>query len=336
MNNAPEFQHKRRRILGAAGAMAGLGAASWLGASRANTVGNWPAKPIRIIVPYAAGQGADVLTRLVADQLAQSLKQPIVVENRGGAGGNIGTAAAARATADGYTFLLGTNATHAANEFLYPDPGFGPDDFTAVAMIGLLPMVICSASPELPTNGITTLIERAREAPDTLNVGLPSTTAQVVFSEFVNSAKAPLFPIRYKASAQSLTDLMGGQIPLAIDTVTAARPHIRAGKVNALGITSLKASPMLPGVKPVSEQGVEGFDVVAWDAFFAPRGTPQAVVQRFSASLGEAMAEPLLQQRMRDIGVEPLYMAPDALSSFIVNERRKWGGIIRKAGISLG
>lgn len=338
MSSSSKFLHNpaRRRMLGAMGALGGLAAMPWLGNSYANAATNWPSKPIRIVVPYAPGQGADVLTRLVADNLASSLGQAIVVENRAGAGGNIGTASVARSAGDGYTFLLGTNATHAANEFLYPDPGFGPDDFAPVAMIGLLPMVICSASADLPTNGIQTLIEKARQQPEELNVGLPSTTAQVVFSEFVNSAKAPLFPIRYKASGQSMTDVMGGQIPLIIDTVTAARPHIEAGKLNALGITSLKGSDMLPGVKPVSEQGVPGFDVVAWDAFFAPRDTPAAVIESFSSALKKAMDDPALQQHMRKIGVEPLFMPPAELATFVKNERVKWGDIIRKAGISLG
>lgn len=338
MSRSPHFRHDpvRRRVLGAIGALTGLAAAPWLNTSYANSARGWPSKSIRIIVPYAAGQGADVLTRLIADNLAQSLGQPIVVENRAGAGGNIGTAAVARSAGDGYTFLLGTNATHAANEFLYPDPGFGPGDFASVAMIGLLPMVICSASPEFPTNGIDTLIEQARRQPDKLNVGLPSTTAQVVFSEFVNAASAPLFPIRYKASAQSMTDVMGGQIPLIIDTVTAARPHIQAGKLNALGITSLKGTDMLLGVKPVSEQGVSGFDVVAWDAFFAPRDTPPEVIESFSEALRTAMDDPAVRQRMRDIGVEPLFMPPSELTTFVKSEREKWGGIIRKAGISLG
>lgn len=330
------YSQERRRMLGAMGALAGIAGAGWLGIRPAQAATDWPNKPIRIVVPYAAGQGADVLTRLVADNLSQSLGQPIVVENRAGAGGNIGTAAVARSTGDGYTFLLGTNATHAANEFLYPDPGFKPEDFAAVAMIGLLPMVICTTAPDLPENGIAALIEKARKEPDTLNVGLPSTTAQVVFSEFVRSANAPLFAVRYKASAQSMTDVMGGQIPLVIDTVTAARPHIQSGRLKALGITSLRASDMLPGIQPVSEQGVNSFDVVAWDAFFAPRSTPPEIIERFSAALGQAMADPALQQRMRDIGVEPLFMPPNELATFVKGEREKWGGIIREANISLG
>ncbi|MEN4918107.1 tripartite tricarboxylate transporter substrate-binding protein [Achromobacter spanius] len=296
----------------------------------------WPDKPIRIIVPYAAGQGADVLARLVFQELGKRLNQPIVIENRAGAGGNIGSAAAARAPADGYTFLFGTNATNAANEFLYSNPGYdAAADFAGVAMIGLLPMVICTSDADLPANGVPALIERARAKPNALNVGLPSTTAQVVFAEFVKSAQAPLFAVKYKASGQSLTDTMGGQIPLAIDTVTAARPHLASGKLRAVAITSLKASDMLPGVKSVSEQGVQGFDVVAWDALFAPRGTPPRIVQEFGEHIRQVLEQPEMRRKMLDIGVEPLVMPPAQLDAFVKDERQKWGDIIKAAGIRI-
>lgn len=320
----------RRFALHAVAAAAALSAAS----APALAQPAWPERPIRIVVPYAAGQGADVLTRLVAQELQKTLGQPIVVENRAGAGGNIGTAAVAKAPADGYTFLLGTNATNAANEFLYSGLGFQPArDFESVAMIGLLPMVISTTQADLKTNGIAELVARARAQPGTLNVGLPSTTAQVVFAQFVQQAQAPLFAVKYKASGQSMTDVLGGQIPLVIDTVTAARPHISAGKLRALGITSLKASDMLPGVLPVAEQGVPGFDVVAWDAFFAPRGTPAQIVQKFSDHLQQALAQPDMRRRMMDIGVEPLFMGPRELEAFVRQERSKWGAIIQSAGI---
>lgn len=296
----------------------------------------WPERPIRVIVPYAAGQGADVLMRLVAQELSKSLNQAIVIENRAGAGGNIGTAAAAKSAPDGYTFLYGTNATHAANEFLYASLGYNPaSDFDAVATVGLLPMVIATSAPDLPTNGVAELIARARANPNTLNVGLPSTTANVVFAQFVKSAQAPLFAVKYKASAQSMTDTLGGQIPLTIDTVTAARANILAGKLRALGITSLKSSDMLPGVKSVAEQGVSGFDVVAWNALFAPRGTPSEVVQKMAEHVQRALQQPETRRKMLDSGVEPLFMGPAQLDSFVKDERNKWGGVIKAAGIRI-
>ena len=294
----------------------------------------WPDKPIRIIVPYAAGQGADVLMRLVGQELSKTLNQPIVIDNRAGAGGNLGAGVAAKAAPDGYTFMLGTNATNAANEFLYPNAGFNAaTDFDSVAMIGLLPMVICTSAPDLQSNNIAELIAQARARPDTLNVGLPSTTAAVVFAQFVKSAQAPLFGVKYKSSAQSMTDALGGQSPLVIDTVTAARPQLASGKLRALGITSLNASDMLPGIKPVSAQGVPGFDVVAWDAVFAPRGTPPAAIQKMAEHIQRALEQPEMRRKLQEIGVEPLVMGPAQLDAFLQTERPKWGGIIKSAAI---
>jgi len=313
-----------------------LGAAALCALPQAGAAQAWPDKPIRIIVPYAAGQGADVLARLVFQELGKRLNQPVVIENRAGAGGNIGSAAAARAPADGYTFLFGTNATNAANEFLYANPGYdAAADFSGVAMIGLLPMVICTSDADLPANSVPALIERARAKPNALNVGLPSTTAQVVFAEFVKSAQAPLFAVKYKASGQSLTDTMGRQIPLAIDTVTAARPHLASGKLRAVAITSLKGSEMLPGVQSVAEQGVQGFDVVAWDALFAPRGTPPTIVRELGEHIRQVLEQPDMRRKMLDIGVEPLVMPPAQLDAFVEDEREKWGDIIRAAGIRI-
>lgn len=326
--------HGRRQLLRACTALAA--SAFGLSALPAAAQKPWPDRPIRIIVPYAAGQGADVLMRLVAQELSRTLNQAIVIDNRAGAGGNIGTAAAAKSAPDGYTFLFGTNATNAANEFLYASLGYNPAaDFDAVAMVGLLPMVIATSAPDLPTNGVAELIARARATPNTLNVGLPSTTANVVFAQFVKTAQAPLFAVKYKASAQSMTDTLGGQIPLTIDTVTAARSHILSGKLRALGITSLKGSDMLPGVKPVSEQGVPGFDVVAWDALFAPRGTPADVLQKMSEHVQRALQHPETRRKMLDSGVEPLFMGPSQLDSFVKEERNKWGGIIKAADIRI-
>lgn len=327
-------QHlSRRRLLQASAAIASASVASPMTAFAQSA---WPDRAIRVIVPYAAGQGADVLMRLVGQEVAKTLNQPIVVENRAGAGGNIGAAAVAKSPADGYTFLFGTNATNAANEFLYPNLGYNPaTDFDGVAMVGLLPMVICTTAPDLPTNGIADLIARAKAKPNTLNVGLPSTTANVVFAQFVKSAQAPLFGVKYKASAQSVTDVLGGQIPLAIDTVTAARPHIVSGKLKAVGITSLKASEMLPGVKSVAEQGVTGFDVVAWDALFAPRGTPPEVTQKFALHVQRALQLPELRRRLLENGVEPLFMGPAQLDAFVKDERLKWGATIKAAEIRI-
>lgn len=295
---------------------------------------SWPVHPIRIIVPYGAGQGADVLARHVAQELSKSLNQAFIVENKAGAGGNIGTAAAAKSAPDGYTLLLGTNATNAANEFLYPNLGYNPAaDFDGVALIGMLPMVISTSAADLPTNGIAELIARARAKPDKIDVGLPSTTASVVFAQFVKSAQAPLFAVKYKSSSQSMTDVVGGQIAVVIDTLTATRPFVQSGKLRALGVTSAEPSEMLPGVKSVAEQGVPGFEIVAWNALFAPRGTPPEILAKLGEHIQRVVQNPETRRRMADIGVEARFMGPADLNRFVRDERSKWRDIIKAAHI---
>jgi tripartite-type tricarboxylate transporter receptor subunit TctC len=322
----------RRRFVETSGLLA-LGMAFTVLSPAVWAEGTWPAKPVRIVVPYGAGQGADLLVRVLAQELAGSLHQPFVIENRPGAGGNIGAAMVAKAEPDGYTLLLGTNATLAANEFLYSNLGYQPTkDFDAVAMVGLLPMVICTAK-DFPTNGIAQMIQQARAKPNTVNVGLPSTTAAVVLAQFVQSAHAPLFGVNYKTSAQSTTDVLGGQIPLVIDTVAATRSQIQSGKLRALGISSAKASRVLEGVRPIADQGVPGFALVAWDAFFFPKGTAPATVEKLSQHLRLALEKPAIQQRLVELGIEPTYLDSRQLLDFVRNERERWRDLIRLADI---
>jgi tripartite-type tricarboxylate transporter receptor subunit TctC len=330
MNELPKMDRRRLLHASAAALATSLAAAPTLSLAQPS----WPARPIRVIVPYAAGQGADVLTRLAVAELQKTLGQPLVVENRSGAGGNIGTAAAAKAAPDGYTFLMGTNATHAANEFLFPHAGFNPATaFEPVAMIGVLPAVLSTTLQDIPANGLPQLVARARSMPDKLAVGLTSTTAQVVFEQLVRASGAPLLGVKYRASGQAMTDALGGQIPLVIDTVTATRPHLKSGALKALAVSSPKPTDLLPGVKTMAEQGVPGMDLVGWDAFFAPRGTPRDIVQKLSEHLRVLLVSPDFRQKLLDIGVEPLFMPPAELDAFAKAERKKWGGIITAAGI---
>ena len=235
----------------------------------------WPNKTVKIIVPYQAGQGTDVATRYFADQLTKALGQTFYVDNKPGAGGNIGTEAAAHSPADGYTLLMGTNGTQTMNEFLYAAPGFDPGkDFTPIMLVGLLPMVV-AANPSFPANSVAELVEAAKAKPDKVDVALPSTTARLVFELLKERTGAPLFGVPYKGSATAITEVMGGQVQTMVDTVTALRGHITSGKLKALGITTLKPSELLPGVKPVAEQGVPGFETTGWIALYAPRGTPE-------------------------------------------------------------
>jgi tripartite-type tricarboxylate transporter receptor subunit TctC len=293
----------------------------------------WPAKPIRIVVPYQAGQGTDVGARLFAEQLTKALGQQVIVDNKPGAGGNIGTADAARSPNDGYTLLMGTVATQTMNEFLYPSVGYDSQkDFEPVALVGMLPMVI-SANPSFPANSVAELVAAAKAKPDKIDIALPSTTARLVFELLKDKSGAPLFGVPYKGSATAMQEVTGGQVPLIIDTATATRGQVAGGKLKPLGITTLKSSELMPGVKSVAEQGFPGFEVTAWNALYAPKGTPKAVVDRLNAEVTKILAQPETRQRLLQIGFEPAGGSPQDLAAFEKREREKWGPLIKAAGL---
>jgi len=293
----------------------------------------YPTKPVRIVVPYQAGQGTDVAARLFAEQLGKALSQQFIVDNKPGAGGNIGTADAARSANDGYTLLMGTVATQTVNEFLYSSLGYDSDkDFAPIILVGMLPMVI-SANSSFAGNGIQDLIAAAKAQPDKLNIALPSTTARIVFELLKARTGAPLFGVPYKGSATAMNEVIGGQVQFTIDTATASRGHVQAGKLKALAITTLKSSELLPGVKSVAEQGVPGFEVTAWNAIYAPRGTPKAIVDRLNAEMTKILAQPETRQRLMQIGLEPAGGSPDQLAAYEKQERAKWGPLIKAAGL---
>jgi len=309
-----------------------LGAAA-LAASCAAFAQSYPAKPVKIIVPYPSGQGTDVATRHFAEHLTRALGQSFFVENRPGAGANIGTEAAAKSPPDGYTLMMGTVATHAMNPFMYASTGYDAErDFEPIILTGMLPMVI-SAHPSFAANTVQELIAAAKAAPDKINVAMPSTTARIVYELLKQRSGAPLFGVAYKGSATSMTEVMGGQVPVTIDTVTASRSLVQSGKIKALAITTLRTSELLPGVKSVAEQGLPGFEVTAWNALYAPKGTPKPIVDQLNAEMAKIIATPETRQRLLALGYEPASGTPQQLAEFGRAEREKWGTLIKSAGI---
>jgi tripartite-type tricarboxylate transporter receptor subunit TctC len=311
----------------------GLLALLWSCASVAQT---YPARPVRIIVPYQAGQGTDVVARYFAEHLSRTLGQRFYIENKPGAGGNIGAEQAARADADGYTLLMGTNATQAMNEFMYSSMGFEPArDFSPIILVGKLPMVL-AASPSFTGNSLADLVAAAKAAPDRIDVALPSTTARIVFEFLKERTGASLSSVPYKGSATAMTDTLGGQVPLIIDTVTAVRSQVADGKLKALGITALKSTELMPGVKSIAEQGVPDFEVTAWNAFYAPRDTPRAVIDLLNGELAKALAQPETRKRLLDLGFDSAGGTPADLARFEAQERLKWGPVIKATGLQGG
>ena len=294
---------------------------------------NYPSKPVRIIVPYAAGQGTDAIARYFGAQLNKTLGQAFIIDNRAGAGGNIGAGIAAHSDPDGYTLVMGTNATHSMNKYLYQSIGYDPvKDFAPIILVGQLPMVI-AASPAFAPNSLTELIAAAKNKPDKLDVALPSNSSKVVFELLKIRADAPLFSVPYKSSASALTDVIGGQVPLLIDTVTATRTQVASGKLKALAITTRSTSALMPGVKSVMEQGVPDFEMTAWNALYAPKGTPQAIVNLLNAEIIKILALPETQRFLLDLGFEPGGGSPKYLEVFSQADREKWEKVIKATGL---
>jgi tripartite-type tricarboxylate transporter receptor subunit TctC len=295
----------------------------------------YPSRPIRLVVPYAAGQGTDVTARFLADLLSKALGQNVIVENRPGAGGNIGTLQVAKSAPDGYTLLMGTNGTHAAAPFLYPNLGFDPEaDFEAIILTGLLPLAF-AVSASSPIDSMSKLIAAAKAKPDSINAAYTTTTSRTTLELFKMQAKAPLFAVPYKGSAQAIGDLIGGQIDLMVDTVASIRTQVTSGKLRALAITTPVASELLPGVKAVAELGVPGYAIAGWNVIYAPKGTPLDVQRLLASETLKIMALPETRQRLLQLGADPKTMAGAELQSFLRLEREIWGQVIRAANIKI-
>ncbi|HYG41555.1 MAG TPA: tripartite tricarboxylate transporter substrate binding protein, partial [Bordetella sp.] len=245
--------------------------------------------------------------------------------------GNIGTTYVARAEPDGYTLIMGASGTHALNPALYDNLGYDPEkDFDPIAATALIPMVI-SVNPQLGVNSLAELIQQARARPDKIDVALPSVTAQLVF-EMLKLRDVPLYPIKYKGSGEAMAALIGNQVPVSIDTVAASRAQF--GKIRPLAVTSEHTMSALPDLRPVAEQGIKGFDVVAWNTLMAPHGTPQAVRERLAREMHKILALPETAKTLHKLGFEPApAMNHEQLLAWLHKERQSNAEVVRTAGM---
>jgi len=291
----------------------------------------YPNHPIKIVVAYPPGQSTDIATRYFASKLSAAFNEGVVVENRPGAFGNIGTAYAARATPDGYTLVMGASGTHALNPALYDNIGYDADkDFEPIIATAFIPMVI-SVHPSLNVNSLPELIQLARARPDKIDVALPSVTAQLVL-EMIKRQNVPLFAIKYKGSGEAMTALLGNQVPVLIDTVAASRSQF--GKIKPLAVTSAKAMTALPDIKSVADQGLDGFNVVAWNVLMAPRGTPVEIRDRLAAEMLKILALPETTRTLHELGFEPAPpMSHAQLAAWLRAERQTDADIIRSTNM---
>jgi len=295
----------------------------------------WPSKPIRLIVPYAAGGPVDISSRLLAAKLQESLGQPVLPDNRPGAGGNIGVDLTAKSAPDGYTLVMSAIATLAINPSLYASLPYDPlKDLRHVTLLVQVPNVLIVAN-DLPAKNVGELIALARERPGKLDFGSGSTgsTGHLAGEMFKMMTGTYMVHIPYKGSAPALADMMGGRIHLMFDNLASALPSIRSDKVRALATTTLKRSSFLPELPTLDESGLKGFDMTTWWGVSVAAKTPQAVVERLSADILKAMDAPDFKDRLRNMGSEaPAIRTPDQFSSFVSSELKTYTELVKRSG----
>ena len=296
----------------------------------------YPAKPIQFIVPYAAGGNGDIVSRMVGQRLSAILGQPILIENRPGAGGNIGAQAAARAAPDGHTLVL-TSGTHAINMTLYEKPGFDVvRDFAPVAMLTSAPFVLI-VHPSVPVKTLQDLIAHAKANPGKLNYGSAGSGAGAhITTELLKSmAGIDMLHVPYKGTPQATTDLVAGQLQVMFNAPSTSMPLIQSGKVRALGISSRKPSPLAPGLPTVSDSGLPGFDSTVWQGILVPARTPPAIVTRLNREVNALLNNAELRDMLLKQGVDPEPMSPEEFGAYIKTEVEKWGKIVKASGATV-
>jgi tripartite-type tricarboxylate transporter receptor subunit TctC len=294
----------------------------------------WPSKPITYIVPFPPGGTTDILARLVAQKLGPALGTTIVIENKPGAGGNIGSDFVAKAAPDGYTILGGTISSHSINASLYPNLPYDPlKSFAQITLIGTNANVLIVGANS-PIKSVQDIISISRSKPGSLSFASAGNgTSQHLSAElFKTIAKIDMVHIPYKGSAPAIQDVMGSQVPLMFDTTVVAAPFIESGRVRALAVTSGKRAPSLPNVPTMAEAGVAGYEVVAWQGIFAPAGTPPAIVQRLYTEISGILKQPDVQERLAKLGVDPSGMTPQQFAAFQATEIAKWAKVVKDSG----
>ena len=305
----------------------------WAGAALAQS-GNYPNKPIKFIVPYPPGGGTDVIARIVQEPLSQNLGQQVIIENRGGAGGSIGSELAAKSPPDGYTVLF-TLSSHTINPAIYPKLGFNTErDFLPVVTIASLPQILV-ANPNFPANSVKDVIDMARSKPNSISYasvgnGSPGHLAGAMMA---GSANVKMTHIPYRGGGPAVTDVMGGQVPLLWVSIPAAANFVKSGKLKALAVSTNKRSAVFPDVPTMAESGFKDFEVDSWYAMFVPANTPKASIDRLNAAANKVLAMPDVKEKLLNQGAEAVGGSPDALGKVVKTELAKWDKVVKENGI---
>ena len=313
----------------AQGPSTGSGQAASTGSGR-----TYPSRPVRIVLPYTPGGPADIVLRIVGQKLTEGLGQPVVIDNRGGASGMIGSELVARAVPDGYTLVLGTIQTHAVNASLFSKMPYHPiNDFTPVASVTTFPFLM-TVHTSLPASSVKELIALAKSQPGRLNYssGGSGTGTHLAPELFKLLAGVDIVHVPYKGGGDALTEVVGGRIQLTFTGLPLGTPYVKAGRIRALAVTSAKRSRDLPDLPTVAET-LSGYEVTSWNGLFAPKGTPEPVVARLSAEIGRILRLEDVKERLAVLGADPFVDSPGGFATYVRNENAKWAKLVKAAGI---
>ena len=313
-------------------------ASATLPAARAQApAASWPSKPIRWVVPFPPGGAMDAIARTLGEKAGKTLGQPFVIENKPGAGGNIGADFVAKQPGDGYTLMI-TSIGMATNKPLYGKLSYDPiKDFAPVSLLAVVPNVLVTNATQPDVKTAKDVIAAARKAPGKLTYASAGngTSIHLAGEVFTSLAQVDMLHVPYKGSGPAVSDLLGGQVNYMFDSITSARPHIESGKLRALGLTTAKRSKTLPNVPTLAEAGLPGYEVSPWFAVFMPAATPKDIVAKVNAALLEAMKDPDVVKRFETIGAEPVGSTPEEMAQHLARESERWTKLIQERGIKL-
>lgn len=298
---------------------------------------SYPSKPITLVVPFSAGGTTDILARIVGQALTVEMGQSVIIDNKPGAGGNIGAQQAARAKADGYTLFMGTVGTHAINQSLYKKLPYDPiKDFAPLSRVATVPNLLV-VNPNRPYKTVQELIDFAKKNPGEVTYGSPGSGASphVSGALFQSMTGAELTHIPYKGSAPAVSDLLGNQIAVIFENMPAAIQHVRSGKLHPIAVTTATRSPELPDVPTIAEAGVPGYEAMSWFGMWALAGTPQPVLDKLQTSLTKVLKDPAVVKKIADQGGTVVVDTPEQFQTFINAEAAKWGKVVKDSGAEL-
>jgi len=336
VNRGDIMKHPLRKTRGPARLLAAAACAALAAMAVTQTAHaqSFPNKPVRIVVPFAAGSALDITARMLGEELRLAFNQPFIVENRVGAAGRIGTEQVMKAPADGYTLLLGSNTSHSANPFLFKQVGYDPiKDFTPIAGILTLPVVVV-VHPKTPVNSVQELINWGRSRAGKFSFGYGNSIAQVTGVAIAKAGGIDVIATPYKGSPQVMSDLMGEQLDFGVTDTASAKSILAAGRLKALAVSSGTRSAVMPDVPTIGETpALAGFEVVSWMGLFGPAGVPADIVNRLSSESRNALGKPAVRERIAGFAADATPLSPEQLGAFVATQLSQWGKRIKDAGI---